>query len=142
MRFIVKIKNQNYYIKNLDNVQTPNKHEAFLFNGKPERYRNNDEYEFIEVKQNKDQAGPVDFRPITESMCSLLEYKNEKYGNSALEPLKMFSGKCKVGTRIDDKLARIKNGKELKKNDVADLIGYLMLTCVENGWDNFDEFKD
>ena len=75
-------------------------------------------------------------------MASLLEYKNEKYGNAVLEPVNIFSGKCKAGTRLDDKLSRIKNNKELLKNDVSDLIGYLMLTCVENGWDNFDEFKD
>ena len=83
------------------------------------------------------------FKKTLDSINSLLEYKNEKYGNAALEPLEIFEGKCKVGQRLDDKLARIKNSKEdLKKNDVADLIGYLTLVCVENGWDNFDEFKD
>lgn len=87
-------------------------------------------------------SGAVDFESITNSMRSLLEYKNKKYGNSALEPMQVFSGKTKLGTRLDDKLARIKNGSELKKNDVADCIGYLMLICAENGWDNFDEFKD
>ena len=83
------------------------------------------------------------FKKTLDSINSLLEYKNEKYGNAALEPLCIFEGKCKVGQRLDDKLARIKNSKDdLKKNDVADLIGYLTLVCVENGWDNFDEFKD
>ena len=83
-----------------------------------------------------------DFKDITDSIAELLQYKNTKYGNSALEPLKIFSDKCKVGTRIDDKLARIKNSDSLKKNDVADLIGYCVLICKENGWNNFDEFKD
>lgn len=82
------------------------------------------------------------FKKVADSMASLLEYKNEKYGNAVLDPLTIFSGKCKAGTRIDDKLGRIRNNKELLKNDVSDLIGYLMLTCIENGWDNFDEFKD
>ena len=82
------------------------------------------------------------FKKVADSMASLLEYKNEKYGNAVLEPVNIFSGKCKAGTRLDDKLSRIKNNKELLKNDVSDLIGYLMLTCIENGWDNFDEFKD
>lgn len=82
------------------------------------------------------------FKEITDSIASLLQYKNEKYGNSALEPLEIFGGKCKVGTRIDDKLARIKNSKELLKNDISDLIGYAVLICKENGWTNFDEFKD
>lgn len=87
-------------------------------------------------------SGQPNFEVITSSICSLLEYKNAKYGNSALEPLQIFSGKTKLGTRLDDKLARIKNGTELRKNDVADCIGYLTLICAENGWDNFDELKD
>lgn len=83
-----------------------------------------------------------DFKVITESIGSLLEYKNEKYGNNALDPINIFQGKCKSGQRLDDKLSRVKNSKELRKNDVADLIGYLVLTCKEFGWSNFDEFKD
>lgn len=82
------------------------------------------------------------FKQITDSIASLLEYKNEKYGNSALEPLNVFQGKCKVGQRLDDKLARVQNNITLQKNDVADLIGYLFLVCKENDWNNFDEFKD
>tara|TARA_R110002073_G_scaffold148366_4_gene301517 strand:+ start:19825 stop:20415 length:591 start_codon:yes stop_codon:yes gene_type:complete len=82
------------------------------------------------------------FKKITDSIADLLKYKNEKYGNAALEPLEIFQGKCKVGQRLDDKLARVKNGGELQKNDIADLIGYLTLVCVENGWDSFEEFKD
>lgn len=85
---------------------------------------------------------PNEFKEITNSICDLLEYKNKKYGNSALEPLNIFTNKCKVGQRLDDKLARIKNSNDLKKNDVVDLIGYLILTCKENNWTNFDEFKD
>lgn len=77
-----------------------------------------------------------------DSLAELLTYKNQQYGNSALEPLKIFGGKSNVGTRIDDKLARIKNAESLRKNDVADLMGYLVLVCIEQGWDNFDEFKD
>jgi len=82
------------------------------------------------------------FNEVTKSIADLLIYKNEKYGNAALDPMNVFQGKCKVGQRLDDKLARVKNGDWLKKNDVADLIGYLTLVCVENNWRNFDEFKD
>lgn len=80
-----------------------------------------------------------------DSLKSLLLYKNEKYGNSGLEPLNIFS-KASADTgllqRLDDKIARIKNSPELRKNDIADLFGYLALLCVSKGWDNFDEFKD
>lgn len=82
------------------------------------------------------------FNEILESIARLMEYKNKNYGNSALEPLKIFANKTKVGTRIDDKLARIKNSDSLRKNDIADMIGYLTLICKENDWVNFDEFMD
>jgi hypothetical protein len=65
----------------------------------------------------------------------LLIAKNLKYGNSALEPLGVFSQlSAKEGllVRIDDKLKRIKNGS-LGKDDedvVNDLIGYLVLLKI------------
>lgn len=95
-----------------------------------------------DLEHNKTKKDNSKFHKISESMASLLDHKNEKYGNSALEPLNIFSGKTKLGQRLDDKLARVKNGKELSKNDVADLIGYLYLVCIEKEWDSFDEFKD
>lgn len=80
-----------------------------------------------------------------DSLTSLLLYKNGKYGNSALTPINVFS-KVDSSTgllqRIDDKVARIKNSKELRKNDVADLVGYLILLCVSKDWTTFEEFKD
>ena len=65
----------------------------------------------------------------------LLIEKNLKYGNSALEPLGVFSQlSAKEGllVRIDDKLKRIKNGS-LDKDDedvINDLIGYLVLLKI------------
>lgn len=84
----------------------------------------------------------VSFKEITDNLADLLEYKNKNYGNSALAPLEIFNGKSKVGQRLDDKLARIKNSVELRKNDVADIMGYLILVCKENNWTTFNEFKD
>jgi hypothetical protein len=92
------------------------------------------------VEEEEDSS--PDFKKITDSIAELLIYKNIKYGNAALKPMNIFQGKCKVGQRLDDKLARVKNNAELQKNDVADLIGYLTLVCVEKEWDSFDEFKD
>lgn len=82
------------------------------------------------------------FQSITASLGDLLAYKNAKYGNSALEPINVFANKSKVGQRLDDKISRVRNSPELRKNDVADIIGYLILVCQENNWTNFDEFKD
>jgi hypothetical protein len=67
-----------------------------------------------------------------EEIRDLLIAKNQKYGNSALEPLGVFSqlsAKQGLLVRIDDKLKRIKNGS-LERDDedvVNDLIGYLIL---------------
>jgi hypothetical protein len=75
----------------------------------------------------------------------LLIAKNLKYGNSALEPLGVFSKlSAKEGllVRIDDKLKRIKNGS-LEKDDedvVNDLIGYLVLLKIQADQDsNYDK---
>jgi len=72
---------------------------------------------------------------VLEQIERMLIEKNRKYGNSALEPLGVFSQlSAKEGllVRIDDKLKRIKNGS-LDKDDedvVNDLIGYLVLLKI------------
>jgi hypothetical protein len=63
----------------------------------------------------------------------LLE-KNKRYGNSALEPLRVFSSAStdeQLRTRIDDKLNRIMN-QQLDDDEDAeyDLIGYLILLRI------------
>jgi len=71
------------------------------------------------------------------SIREMLINKNIKYGNSALEPLGVFSQlSAKEGLliRIDDKLKRIKNGS-LEKDDedvINDLIGYLVLLKIQD----------
>lgn len=72
---------------------------------------------------------------VLDEIKDLLIAKNQKYGNSALEPLGVFSKlSAQEGllVRIDDKLKRIKNGS-LEKDDedvVNDLIGYLVLLKI------------
>jgi len=72
---------------------------------------------------------------VLDEIRDLLIAKNQKYGNSALEPLGVFSQlSAKEGllVRIDDKLKRIKNGS-LERDDedvVNDLIGYLILLKI------------
>jgi len=85
---------------------------------------------------------------IEESCDSLKRFlleKNKRYGNSALEPINVFSkvsAEEGMKLRMDDKVKRIKNSSELRKNDVVDLAGYLMLMCVHKGWTKFDELLD
>ena len=65
----------------------------------------------------------------------LLE-KNKKYGNSALEPLRVFSKSSpseQILVRIDDKLSRLKTQHISEDEDVlTDLIGYLILLKIAN----------
>ncbi len=76
------------------------------------------------------------------SLCRMQKDKDKKYGNSALKPLDVFARHHPYGARIDEKLARVKHSDDLRKNDVADIIGGIMLLCKERGWDNFDDLMD
>lgn len=64
-------------------------------------------------------------------IATMLIEKNISYGNSALEPARIFSTSDSVEqlkVRIDDKLNRVKNNKGFAgDNDIDDLIGYLVL---------------
>ena len=69
-------------------------------------------------------------KEVCESLKLFLLEKNKRYGNSALEPINVFSKLSPeegMKLRMDDKVKRIKNSNELRKNDVVDLAGYLML---------------
>ena len=76
-------------------------------------------------------------RDILSECLEIAEFlitKNIAYGNSALEPARIFS---KAGAleqlyvRIDDKLNRLMKGSDYPgDNDVDDLIGYLILLKV------------
>ena len=65
---------------------------------------------------------------------AFLVEKNLKYGNSALEPVRIFSGADTVEqllVRIDDKLSRMQRGSEFAGDDTTlDLIGYLILLRI------------
>lgn len=83
-------------------------------------------------------------REITYSLNSLLQEKNKRYGNSALEPLEgiKYSPEEGIKIRLCDKLKRIINSDELRKNDIADVLGYLVLLCVNKGFINFNDLID
>jgi hypothetical protein len=72
---------------------------------------------------------------ILSEITEMLVAKNQKYGNSAIEPLGIFSDLSPeegLKVRIDDKLKRIKNGS-LDRDDedvINDLIGYLVILKI------------
>lgn len=74
-----------------------------------------------------------------DAVKKLLLDKNRQYGNSAVQPKRIFSSASpteQIKVRIDDKLSRIinftKSSKSMKDSEdaVLDLIGYLILLRV------------
>jgi len=64
---------------------------------------------------------------------AMLISKNAAYGNSALEPLRLFSRADaveQIKVRIDDKLGRLVRGQDAGEDVVLDLLGYLVLLRV------------
>lgn len=68
------------------------------------------------------------------ALAAILIAKNRAYGNSALEPVRIFSKASpeeQIYVRMDDKLSRIAHGHEYDTEDtVLDLAGYLILLRV------------
>lgn len=85
-------------------------------------------------------------KKVCESLSNFLLEKNKKYGNSATDPTRLFvkglSAEDLILVRCDDKMNRIKNSDTLKKNDIIDLAGYLVLLCVLKGWTAYDDISE
>jgi len=82
---------------------------------------------------------------ICDELENFLHIKNNRYGDSALSPIQIFSKldiTNSLYVRIDDKINRIKNSDELRKNDIVDLIGYLVLLCIDKDWLQFSDLID
>lgn len=66
-----------------------------------------------------------------DELKALLLEKNQAYGNSAAEPMRIFSKADpieQINVRIDDKLSRLAYGQEYNNEDTElDLLGYLIL---------------
>lgn len=73
---------------------------------------------------------------ICDDIKELLISKNQKYGDSALNPSRIFSKADPIEqllVRIDDKLNRIQKGAGLIANDedvLMDLMGYMVLLKI------------
>ena len=76
----------------------------------------------------------IEIIKVCNEISDFLIEKNKSYGNSALDPVRIFSKSDNVEqlmVRIDDKLSRFYRGKEFPgDNDIDDLIGYLVLLKV------------
>jgi hypothetical protein len=79
------------------------------------------------------------------SLAKTVKEKNRRYGDSALSPNRIFSKLPQdegIKIRLDDKINRIINSGEVRKNDVADLMGYLCLLSISKDWLDFEDLVD
>lgn len=92
-------------------------------------------FENVRIHEGKlETTTQKQIKDICDSLSDLLVYKNQKYGNSALEPKNIFykgNAETSIMIRLDDKLGRIINNTDgIRVNDVCDIIGYLVLYLV------------
>lgn len=71
---------------------------------------------------------------VLDEVRRVLHEKNDAYGDSALNPIRIFSKdespSASIDVRIDDKLSRIARGQDCGEDTELDLIGYLVLRRV------------
>ena len=77
-------------------------------------------------------------KDILAGMTDLLLYKSRKYGDSVVNPKKIFykgDSTNSILIRLDDKIGRVTSNTEEKPrvNDVADIIGYCTFLLVSMG---------
>ena len=87
------------------------------------------------------QSKPVTMHGKIAHKCdeikSLLQSKNAQYGDSAMNPVRVFSksdASEQLKVRIDDKLSRLVRGDDSLESDeeiIKDLIGYLVLLLIQ-----------
>jgi hypothetical protein len=76
----------------------------------------------------------ADIEKVCAMLAKMLVEKNQAYGNSVLDPVRLFSKVTAIEgafVRVDDKLSRLARGHEYPGDDtLRDLIGYLILILV------------
>lgn len=90
------------------------------------------------------------FKPIMKVLAGMsifMAVKNLKYGNSALDPIRVFSKSSieeQILVRLDDKMSRLRSRTEpeLAKNDVIDIMGYLILYAIHKKWFDYRDLLD
>ena len=79
---------------------------------------------------------PNEIHQVCDDIREWLISKNEQYGDSALDPVRIFSKASpseQIRVRIDDKISRLVRGDDRIEADediVDDMIGYLILYKV------------
>lgn len=72
----------------------------------------------------------VDLDKVLEELKSMLLAKNKAYGDSALNPVRIFSKATpheQLMVRLDDKLSRLAKGSSAGEDVILDILGYLII---------------
>jgi hypothetical protein len=87
-----------------------------------------------------------DITRVMREIETFLIDKNLAYGDSAIDPVRIFSKASTVEqllVRIDDKLSRVARGSEIVGDDtILDLIGYLVLLRIAQQKDGGGKTND
>lgn len=95
-------------------------------------------YEEQDSARDYDQAEPTPFATnvhrILDGVANTVIGKNASYGDSALNPIRVFSKADRMEqlfVRLDDKLSRVQRGSEYPGDDtLRDIIGYATLILI------------
>jgi hypothetical protein len=71
-----------------------------------------------------------DLDRVLQELRSMLLAKNKAYGDSALNPVRIFSKASaheQLMVRLDDKLSRIAKGSAAGEDVILDILGYLII---------------
>ena len=78
-------------------------------------------------------------------IATMLVEKNKAYGDSALNPLRVFSkanAAEQIRVRMDDKLSRLVRGEAAGEDAILDLVGYYVLLRVAELRENHEAAKE
>lgn len=84
----------------------------------------------VQAKDLHGAAAPESVEAVAGQLTALLVAKNQAYGNSALDPVRVFSRVStleQLRVRLDDKLSRLARGSAAGEDVLTDLLGYLVL---------------
>lgn len=88
---------------------------------------------YLKIEVNNDNPVAVKIAQELQDIGNMLLEKNAAYGNSALDPVRIFSKADpveQIKVRLDDKLSRLSRGANAGEDVIRDLIGYLILLRV------------
>ncbi len=80
-----------------------------------------------------DAGFAADVDAVLGEISIMLKRKNAAYGNSALDPVRVFSRADaieQIKVRLDDKLSRLMRGSAAGEDVERDLMGYLVLLRI------------